>query len=223
MRAHSSLNFPWNMEEKLVPNFFFREYNLYFKKTLNPFKVVYHPVSCLLHLHICRVAGENWKKVLPVILLSYQRMTSSIDVAIIFQLFRRVRSGFSVNTKGGKQQSYKKRKQSDILKLLPLLSADAKSAVVLMVPPPLTKVEVRNFPLLHFPRSLYLIAMSLQRVKESVIYKSQCFCLFDNQKWSVLSWATFSITESTTPPLLNKIQLSVDCYVSILNFHSLKY
>ena len=52
MRAHSSLNFPWNMEEKLVPNFFFREYNLYFKKTLNPFKVVYHPVSCLLHLHI---------------------------------------------------------------------------------------------------------------------------------------------------------------------------
>ena len=51
MRAHSSLNFPWNMEEKLVPNFFFREYNLYFKKTLNPFKVVYHPVSCLLHLH----------------------------------------------------------------------------------------------------------------------------------------------------------------------------
>ena len=55
MRAHSSqkIHFPWNKEEKLVPYFFFREYNLYFKKILNPFKVVYHPVSCLLPLHIC--------------------------------------------------------------------------------------------------------------------------------------------------------------------------
>ena len=48
----SKIHFPLNKEERLVPNFFFREYNLYFKKTLNPFKVVYHPVSCLLHLHI---------------------------------------------------------------------------------------------------------------------------------------------------------------------------
>ena len=31
-------------------NSFFREYNIYFKKTLSPFKVVYHPVKCLLHL-----------------------------------------------------------------------------------------------------------------------------------------------------------------------------
>ena len=31
-------------------NSFFREYNLYFKNTLSPFKVVYYPVSCLLHL-----------------------------------------------------------------------------------------------------------------------------------------------------------------------------
>ena len=36
------IHFPWNKEEKLIPNFFFREYNLYFKK--NPFKVVYHRV-----------------------------------------------------------------------------------------------------------------------------------------------------------------------------------
>ena len=48
----SKIHFPWNKEEKLVPNFFFREYNLCFKKTLNPFKVVYHPARCLLHLHI---------------------------------------------------------------------------------------------------------------------------------------------------------------------------
>ena len=43
------IHFPWNKEEKLIPNFFFREYNLYFKK--NPFKVVYHRVSCFWHLH----------------------------------------------------------------------------------------------------------------------------------------------------------------------------
>ena len=46
----SKSDFPWNKEEKLVSNTFFREYNLYFKKTLNPLKVVYHPVSCSLHL-----------------------------------------------------------------------------------------------------------------------------------------------------------------------------
>ena len=48
----SKLHFPCNKEEKLVLNSFFREYNLYLKKkTLNLFKVAYHPVSCLLHLH----------------------------------------------------------------------------------------------------------------------------------------------------------------------------
>ena len=47
----SKFQFPWNKEEKIVSNSFFREYKLY-QKTLNPFKVVYHPVSCLLHLHI---------------------------------------------------------------------------------------------------------------------------------------------------------------------------
>ena len=52
----SKLHFPCNKEERLVLNSFFREYNLYLKKkkkkTLNLFKVAYHPVSCLLHLHI---------------------------------------------------------------------------------------------------------------------------------------------------------------------------
>ena len=48
------LHFPCNKEERLVLNSFFREYNLYLKKktSLNLFKVAYHPVSCLLHLHI---------------------------------------------------------------------------------------------------------------------------------------------------------------------------
>ena len=49
----SKLHFPCNKEERLVLNSFFREYNLSLKKkTLNLFKVAYHPVSCLLHLHI---------------------------------------------------------------------------------------------------------------------------------------------------------------------------
>ena len=50
----SKLHFPCNKEERLVLNSFFREYNLYLtkkKKNLNLFKVAYHPVSCLLHLH----------------------------------------------------------------------------------------------------------------------------------------------------------------------------
>ena len=52
----SKLHFLCNKEERLVLNSFFREYNLYLKKkkTFNLFKVAYHPVSCLLHLHIIR-------------------------------------------------------------------------------------------------------------------------------------------------------------------------
>ena len=61
-----------------------------------------------------------------------------------------------------------------------MLHADAKSSVLLRVPP-LTKVAVRNFPLLHFSRWICLIhgqlVMPLQRVKRSVICKCQCFCL----------------------------------------------
>ena len=57
--------------------------------------------------------------------------------------------------------------RSDILILLTLLSVDAKS-VVLRVPS-LTKVKIRNFSLLHFPKWLCLVdgqlAVSLLRVK----------------------------------------------------------
>ena len=78
--------------------------------------------------------------------------------------------------------------RSDYLTLLTLLKADAKLAVVLKVPS-LTKVEVRNFSLLNFPRWLCLInehlVMSLRRVKRSIICKCQWFCLFNIQKWSV--------------------------------------
>ena len=85
--------------------------------------------------------------------------------------------------------------RSDVLTLLTLLTADAESAVLLQVPS-LIKVEVHNFMLLHFPRWLCLIhgqpAMSLRRVKWSVIYKWQCFYLYDIQQWSVSSWVLLS-------------------------------
>ena len=78
--------------------------------------------------------------------------------------------------------------RSDILTLT-LLSADAKSTVLLRVPSS-TKVEERNFSL-HFLRWLCLIhgqlAMFPQLVKRLVIFKCQCFCLFDIQQLSVLS------------------------------------
>ena len=101
-----------------------------------------------------------------------------------------------MRTKRGKQHHYKKRKQIrylnilNILNTLTLLSADAKSAILLRVPS-LTKVEVPNFPLIHFSRWFSLVngqrAMYLRRVKKSVLCKLQCFCLLDIQQWSVYS------------------------------------
>ena len=116
---------------------------------------------------------------------------------------------FQVRTKRGKQHYYKKRKQIryldifNIINILILLSADAKPAILLRVSS-LTKVEVRNFPLLHFPIWFCLVngqlAMSLRRV-------NQCSCLFDIQQWSVLSFilnTTFSITE--IPPIPHSLK-----------------
>ena len=105
--------------------------------------------------------------------------------------------------------------------LLTLLSADAKSAVLLRVLS-LTKVEVRNFPFIHFPRWLCLVHgplfMSMQCVKRSVIFKYQCFCIFDIQKWSVLS----RILESKSSFLRHRnCGVVSNCYVCILKFYSL--
>ena len=83
-----------------------------------------------------------------------------------------------MRTKRGKQHHYKKRKQIrylnilNILNTLTLLSADAKSAILLRVPS-LTKVEVGNFLWLHFMRWFYEMILfgywtSLGHVKKSV-------------------------------------------------------
>ena len=95
-----------------------------------------------------------------------------------------------MRTQRGKQHHYNKRKQIRYLTFLTLLSADAKSAIHLRVPS-LTKVEVPNFPLIHFSRWFSLVngqrAMSLRHVTKSVLCKFQCLCLLDIQQWSVYS------------------------------------
>ena len=103
------------------------------------------------------------------------------------------------------------------------MSADGKLVVLLRVPL-LTKVEVRNFPELLFSRWLCLahlqFAISLRRVKRSVIWKYQSFCLFDTQLWSVLSQELFFLSQKSP---FEGIQVSVSCYTSTLNFQSPKY
>ena len=76
-----------------------------------------------------------------------------MDVFIILQLSA---NDFRVRTKGKNNNITRNSSRFDILTLLTLLSADAKSAVLLRVST-LTKVQVHNFPLLHFPRWLCLV------------------------------------------------------------------
>ena len=85
-----------------------------------------------------------------------------------------------------------------------------KSAVLLRVSS-LTKVEVRNFPLLHYSRWVCFVdgqlAMSLRRVKRSVICKFHCLSLqYSIRVISVLS-TTFSVTEIF--PLKESIAMSL--------------
>ena len=113
----------------------------------------------------CEVAGENRKELLPEILLILSKKISLTDVFIILQLSA---NDFRVRTKGKNSSIKRSSRRSDILTLLTLPSANAKSAVLLRVPSS-TKAQVRNFPLLHFPKWLYLVhrqlAMSLRGVK----------------------------------------------------------
>ena len=101
-------------------------------------------------------------------------------------------------TKRRKQQYYKKRKQIKYFNIINIAKWWCESAVLLRFPS-LTKVEVGNFPLLHFPRWLCLVReqldMSLRHVEKSVQCKYQCFCHFDIQKWSVLSSVLLSPTQ----------------------------
>ena len=105
-----------------------------------------------------------------------------------------------------------------------MLSADAKLAVIVRVPS-LTKVWSTQFPVAKFSKTALFVSWTARYASATceklVICKCQCFYPFDIQQWSILSILSniFSVTE--TPP--EEIQLSVSCYVSILNFHSPKY
>ena len=135
----------------------------------------------------CKAAGENLKELLPEIFLSYQKRIFLIDLLIILQLFV---NDFQVGANRKNNNITRNSSRSNILILLTLLSAVTKLAVLLRILP-LTKVQLRNFPLLHFTKWLCLVlgqlAMPLRRVKKLIICKCQCFYLFDIQQWSVLS------------------------------------
>ena len=135
----------------------------------------------------CKAAGENLKELLPEIFLSYQKRIFLIDLLIILQLSV---NDFQVGANRKNNNITRNSSRSNILILLTLLSAVTKLAVLLRVLP-LTKVQLRNFPLLHFTKWLCLflgqLAMPLRRVKKLIICKCQCFYLFDIQQWSVLS------------------------------------
>ena len=135
----------------------------------------------------CKAAGENLKELLPEIFLSYQKRIFLIDLLIILQLSV---NDFQVGANRKNNNITRNSSRSNILILLTLLSAVTKLAVLLRVLP-LTKVQLRNFPLLHFTKWLCLVlgqlAMPLRRVKKLIICKCQCFYLFDIQQWSVLS------------------------------------
>ena len=106
-----------------------------------------------------------------------------------------------------------------MINILTLLSADAKSAILLRVPL-LTKFEWYNFLMLHFPRWFCLVngqlSVSLRRVKRSAICKFLCFCLFDIQHWSVSSQVLLFSSQKFFPLSFKEIQLSVNCYVVFL-------
>ena len=140
-----------------------------------------------IQLCFCKAAGENLKELLPEIFLSYQKRIFLIDLLIILQLFV---NDFQVGANRKNNNITRNSSRSNILILLTLLSAVTKLAVLLRVLP-LTKVQLRNFPLLHFTKWLCLVlgqlAMPLRRVKKLIICKCQCFYLFDIQQWSVLS------------------------------------
>ena len=140
-----------------------------------------------IQLCFCKAAGENLKELLPEIFLSYQKRIFLIDLLIILQLSV---NDFQVGANRKNNNITRNSSRSNILILLTLLSAVTKLAVLLRILP-LTKVQLRNFPLLHFTKWLCLVlgqlAMPLRRVKKLIICKCQCFYLFDIQQWSVLS------------------------------------
>ena len=87
---------------------------------------------------------------------NYQKRISCIDVFIIL---RHSANYFRVRTKEGKQKHYNKLNQIRYFNFITIAECCAKLPVlcVLLTVPSLAKAEIRNFPLLHFPKWFCLI------------------------------------------------------------------
>ena len=153
-----------------------------------PFNYVFVKLLAKMERNFCQKLFKVIKKEFPPwIFFITLRLSRSVGLC---------RKWFSGERKGRKTTLLQETKQIryfnilNMINILTLLSADAKSAILLRVPS-LTKFEWHNFLMLNFPRWFCLVngqlSVSLRRVKRSAICKFLCFCLFNIQQWSVSS------------------------------------
>ena len=101
-----------------------------------------------------------------------------------------------------------------------MLSAVAKSAILLMVPS-LNKVEVRNFPLLQIAYGSVWLMDNLVCLCD--VWKGRSYVnshvsvssIFNNGQF----YLKYYFLHHRNPLSFREIQLSVNCYVSVLIFH----
>ena len=155
--------------------------------------------------------GTNFKRFFQVIKKEYPPWMFSKSCNFLQMIFgwdqRKENSNITKNSR-----------RSDILTLLTLLGADEGSKVQ-----PKYKYTISRYYI--FPNGSVWFTQNLLYLWDvwkvwSYVNANVCFCLFDIQQWSVLSYRLLSPSQKFIP---EEIQLSVNCYVSILNFHSPKY
>ena len=125
---------------------------------------------------------------------NFKRFLKRISPMDVFKILQLSANDFRVTTKKGKQQHYKKLKKIRYFNIINIAGGWWGSQST-------TKVQVHNFPLLHFPKWLCLVhaqlAIFLRCVKRLVICK--CKCLFLSLRYSTMVsfilWTTFSLTE----------------------------
>ena len=140
-----------------------------------------------IQICFCKVAGENGKKLLPDICLSYQKRISSMDVFKILQLSA---TDFLVRIKGAKQKHFKKIKQIRYFNIINIalcwweIDCTFEGSVI-------NQSWSSHFPVATFSQMALFRSWPtchISTISEGVfICKCQCFCLFNIQQWSVLS------------------------------------
>ena len=132
----------------------------------------------------------KWKETSIKDFLHYQKRIYPMDVFIIMQLSV---NDFRVRKMGRKQQHCKKLKQiryfniTNITEYWCEIGCTSEGSII-------NRSWITQYLLAifsqRFPNSQMVygqLAMSLRCMKRLVLYKCQCFCLFDVQQWSVLS------------------------------------